>query len=260
MPLTEFQRKVLKLLAANRNPENYVAGGIVLNQAPESPRYSDDADLFHDTAESVFASADADAQTLANHGYRVDWESRQPAFQRAVASLGSDSMRLDWAFDSAFRFFPIESEPDLGFRLSVWDAGINKLLALVGRAEPRDAIDVLYFHRTMLSLGATCWAGAGKDPGYTPELLLNEAARLARFTVDDFNALNLRPGYSVQDFRQEWMAAVESARRLIATLPAADVGCLYLNSDGKPVEPSVEMLTTLKKHFGSVRGAWPTVE
>lgn len=31
MPLTAFQREILSLLAQNRNPDNFEAGGIVLN-------------------------------------------------------------------------------------------------------------------------------------------------------------------------------------------------------------------------------------
>jgi hypothetical protein len=34
MPLTPFQREVVHLLAANRNPESHVAGGAVINRAP----------------------------------------------------------------------------------------------------------------------------------------------------------------------------------------------------------------------------------
>lgn len=36
MPLTEFQRNILLLLAKNRNPDSYIAGGIVLNQTKET--------------------------------------------------------------------------------------------------------------------------------------------------------------------------------------------------------------------------------
>jgi hypothetical protein len=53
MPLTPFQAELLKLLAANRSPDSFVAGGTVLNAAPDSPRFSRDLDIFHDAVKSV---------------------------------------------------------------------------------------------------------------------------------------------------------------------------------------------------------------
>jgi hypothetical protein len=64
MPLGTFEREVLRLLAANRNPDSYVAGATVLNQNPGSPRTSKDVDLFHDTIESLAYSVDRDLATL----------------------------------------------------------------------------------------------------------------------------------------------------------------------------------------------------
>lgn len=56
MPLTPFQTTVLKLLAANRSPESFVAGGIALN-AREPVRWSADVDLFHDAEDAVIVRA-----------------------------------------------------------------------------------------------------------------------------------------------------------------------------------------------------------
>lgn len=40
MPLTTFQSEVLEVLAGNRSEESHFAGGLVLNAAPDSARYS----------------------------------------------------------------------------------------------------------------------------------------------------------------------------------------------------------------------------
>ena len=40
--------ELLALIAANRNPESYVSGATVLHIAEDTPRFSDDLDLFHD--------------------------------------------------------------------------------------------------------------------------------------------------------------------------------------------------------------------
>ena len=47
MPLSNIQSEILRLLAAHRNPESYVAGAVPLNR--DGPRYSDDIDIFHDS-------------------------------------------------------------------------------------------------------------------------------------------------------------------------------------------------------------------
>ena len=49
---------------------------------------------------------------------------------------------------------------------------MNKVLALAGRDEPRNFLDINYINREIISLGALCWAACGKDPGFSPTMLL----------------------------------------------------------------------------------------
>jgi len=58
MPLSRIQIEVLKLLAAHRDPESYVAGATPLNL--KGPRYSGDIDVFHDREERVAWVVDSD--------------------------------------------------------------------------------------------------------------------------------------------------------------------------------------------------------
>src|SRR5690606_28955172 len=73
MALTEFQRTVCRIIARNRiaGGESYVAGGTALNAATAAARISRDIDLFHDTAEAVASSWEADRRLLEGEGYRV---------------------------------------------------------------------------------------------------------------------------------------------------------------------------------------------
>ena len=259
MPLTEFQRGILCLLARNRNPESYVAGGIVLNQTQETPRFSKDIDVFHDAESMVAAAAMADASTLKSNGYEVHWIIRESGYFRASVSNQQQSVKVEWVRNSAFRFFPTETDPEMGYRLNIWDVAINKILALVGRSEIRDYVDVLHLHKTKLSLGALCWAAAGKDPGWTPELILNEAIRTARYTEEDLQRLPLSQAVSLQELKQQWLAAIGSAQEIIQKLPPKDVGCLYLDAKGQPFtpDPSSPGFAQVRRHFGSIKGAWP---
>ncbi|HYT94376.1 MAG TPA: nucleotidyl transferase AbiEii/AbiGii toxin family protein [Gemmataceae bacterium] len=261
MPLTPFQKEVLLLLAAHRNPESHAGGGAVINRAQTSPRYSADLDLFHDVADRVLASAEADTAALTSQGLTVRWLLRQPFLQRAEVSRGTERLRLDWCFDSAFRFFPVQPDPEFGYCLHPADLATNKALALAGRAEVRDFVDILYLHDNYLSLGAICWAACGKDQGFTPSSLLEGAARHMKFREEDLASEHLARPISLPDLKAAWLIAVAQAEALLAKLPAADVGCLYLDRNLAPCtpDPSAPDFPQLTPHFGSVRGAWPVV-
>jgi hypothetical protein len=261
MPLTAFQSETLRLLAARRSPESFLAGGTVLNAGADSPRYSKDLDIFHDIEASVAASAAADAAVLQQAGYAVQWLLRQPMFQRAEVIWNGNRLLIEWVFDSAFRFFPVERDALTGWKLNLYDAATNKLLALMGRGEPRDYLDVLFFHQRHLSLGALCWASAGKDPGVNPFMILQECQRTTHFRPEQFRELQLAAPLDLQSWKQTWIEGSREAKSLLQRLPPEEIGCLYLDARGKPVtpDPASEQFATLRRHFGSVRGAWPVI-
>ncbi|MBI2438708.1 MAG: nucleotidyl transferase AbiEii/AbiGii toxin family protein [Lentisphaerae bacterium] len=249
----------MRLLAAQRNPENYLAGATILHRDSSSPRYSEDLDFFHDVEESVAGSAELDADVLRRNGYGVDWVLRAPTFYRAVVRKADEQIKLEWAVDTAFRFFPVERDELCGYRLHPTDAAINKLLALAGRREIRDFVDTLYVHETSLSLGALAWAACGKDPGYTPELLLDQMGRHAIYTDADLARLELARPLRLADMKRQWLQAQDQALRLVQSLPASELGCLYLGSNGRPATPDPELpdFSSLLRHWGSLKGAWP---
>jgi hypothetical protein len=262
MPLGPFEQEVLRLLAVNRNPDSYVAGATVLNQDPASPRASKDVDLFHDTIESLATSADLDMATLRAAGFEViEAGRRHDTFCRALVRRGGKHTRIEWVFDSAFRFFPIEPDPDLGWRLNFWDVAVNKVLALAGRSEIRDWVDVLHLHRRRLHLGALAWAGTGKDPGLSPEAIIRWGGRQAVYRPEDLADLTLSEPVTLPQLKERWLEASSAALELIARLPLHEVGCLYLDRAGQPVcpDPTATEFRKLTRHFGSVKGAWPRI-
>jgi hypothetical protein len=114
MPLTRIQAQVLKAIAANRSPESYLAGATVLHCDSDTPRFSQGLDLFHDLAESVARCAEADAATLQDAGYELRWLLRTPAFYRAVLSAAGEQLQIEWAQNSAYRFFPVQEDGQCG--------------------------------------------------------------------------------------------------------------------------------------------------
>ena len=261
MPLGDFEKTILRLLAANRNPESYIAGATVFLRRDDSPRRSQDIDVFHDTAESLRQAATQDAAVLEKNGHQLEWTERQDLFRRAVVSKAGQATKMEWACDSAFRFFPVQSDAEFGFVLHPLDSATNKLLALAGRGELRDYLDVLFLHRKVLSLGALAWAACGKDSGFTPQFLIEETQRLAHYPAARWNTLLLREPIDPVECKRQWLEAVAEAKNLFPKLPPEEVGCLYLDAESQAVTPAPGSpdFSKLRRHHGCVRGAWPAV-
>ena len=206
-------------------------------------------------------SAETDAATLRDAGWELSWLLRTPTFHRAVVGAEERVLKIEWAQDSAFRFYPVQEDERFGYRLHDADAAVNKVLALAGRSEIRDFVDVLHLDDSYLPLGALAWAACGKDPGFTPEFLLEHAARHVAYTRRDLDRLSLREPLDLGVLKRRWLAALARARTLVAGLPPDEIGCLYVDSGGRPVAPApaADSFHSLTRHRGCVRGAWPTV-
>jgi hypothetical protein len=256
MPLTEFQREIAILLASNRSEDSYLAGGAALHIEPNSRRYSNDLDYFHDSIERVASAFEADSKLLAGAGYVVSVEMNQRGFIRAVASRASDATKIEWAHDSAWRFMPPVRSTEAGVQLHPIDLAVNKMLALVGRDEPRDFLDILFIHEEILPLGALLWAAVGKDPGFTPLSMLEIARRRGKYRPEDFSRLNLAKPVDLVTNKQVWLAALDESEKFIRTRPPGDAGCLYYSKRKSAfVMPAAE--SDAVPHFGTSGGVLP---
>jgi hypothetical protein len=257
MPLTTFQAAIAELLAVNRSSDSYLAGGAAMHIEPNSKRYSNDLDYFHDSEERVAVAVHDDTRLLEQSGYQVEVLMQQPGFARALVRKGEEATKLEWAHDSAWRFLPTVRGERSGFQLSAIDLAINKLLALVGRDEPRDYLDI---HEAMdlLPLGALCWAAAGKDPGFTPAMLLDLLRRRGRYRPEDFARLHLAQPVDLPKLKLRWLAALDAAERFFTTRDPNEVGCLYYSrSLGNFVEPQPG--DDVVPHYGRPGGVLPTL-
>lgn len=263
VPLTELQRAILALLAVNRAPDSYLAGGAALHFAPNSIRYSNDLDFFHDTVQRVATAFNMDLALLTESGYEVEVELSQPGFIRAVVRRDGGATRVDWAHDSAWRFMPPVRDALGGFLLHEVDLAINKVLALAGRDEPRDYLDIVFVHRRILPLGALCWAAVGKDPGFTPLSLLELLKRRGRHTPSELARLHLAVPVDLVATKTIWLSALEEAELFVRARPDAELGCLYFSASRNAfvMPPPESDLSSqgLSLHFGSPGGVLPQV-
>ncbi len=259
MPLTPIQLRIARLLAGNRTPDSHLAGGAALHFAPNSMRYSNDLDYFHDSVERVATAFESDRRELERNGYAVETEMSQPGYLRALVSLGKETTKIEWAHDSAWRFMPVLSHPDVGFQLHPIDIAVNKLLALASRDEPRDFIDVLYINRRILPLGPLCWAAVGKDPGFSPLSLLELLKRRGRHRTEDFSALMVVVPLDVAGMKAEWLKMLDEADTFIRKAPPDQIGCLYYSREaGTFVEPQRDAVAgDIELHYGTPGGVLP---
>ena len=71
------------------------------------------------------------------------------------------------------------------------------------------SVSALHLHDTYLSLGALVWAACGKDPGFTPEFLLDYAGRHVAYTQADLDRLSFR----LPDLSQNQVTLLAADRR-----------------------------------------------
>lgn len=263
MPLTTFQRTLLATLATTSGDDRYLAGGAAMHFAPNSVRYSDDLDFFHDSEARVASAFAADRATLEQAGYAVQVELSLPGFVRAAVRRDADATRIDWAHDSAWRFMPLVRDPLGGLLLHPVDLAINKVLALAGRDEARDFVDILFVHRRVLTLGALCWAAVGKDPGLTPLSLLELLKRRGRYQPAEFSRLHLAEPFDLPESKREWLDALAGVEAFVRERPPEELGCLYFAvRDERFVVPSAAATLAAQgivPHYGAPGGVLPRV-
>jgi hypothetical protein len=268
MALTDLQRRICRLLAANRiaSGESYVAGGAALNELIGAARLSRDVDLFHDTTEALEATWRADRGLLESEGYSVVVLRERAGLVEAEVADAADRARLEWARDSAYRFFPLQEHDELGLTLHPVDLATSKVLALVGRLEVRDWVDIIASDARIQPLGYLAWAASGKDPGWGPAAIIEVAARTGRYSVDEVAELAFEgEAPDAADLASAWHRMLGLARETLDLLPPAEAGTCVLGRDGalmraSPAELAIALdAGEVRFHRGSIRGALPSI-
>lgn len=275
MSLSPLQLAICRVLAPLRREdgESYFAGGSTLDFATDSPRRSRVLDLFHDSEEALARSVERDEAALRAAGFAVEVRRRGPSHVTARVtrpsspdpSTASSSTDLEWSHDSAYRFFPLVESEEFGLALHPFDLATNKTLALVGRLEPRDWIDMIHANERIQPLGYLAWAACGKDPGFSPSSILEESKRATRYAREEIEALDFDgPPPDAGDLSRRWKEIVREAERVVAALPAPEAGkCVVDASTGGLLRAPAERLPQLLAdraisfHPGRLRGAWP---
>ena len=200
-----------------------------------------------------------DAQGLYKLNREGEEWSKPTPFRKARVRRGAEEVEVDWAHDSAFRFFPIVPDSLFGWRLHLFDMATNKALALTARSETRDYVDILELSR-LYPLAAIAWAACGKDPGFTPLSTIKWMKRFAKIDIAKLQEIKARALDPVA-MKEEWLtrsyAAEEEIIRVADAQPDLPIGVAFVDAQGEPgwigADPS------LRPHAPSLRGTWPVV-
>jgi hypothetical protein len=268
MAVTPLQRKVCRLIAERlkASGERYVAGGVALNLAAGGMRLSRDIDLFHDTTKALNESWKSDVEIFEKNGLGVSVLREAEGFKEAMIKGQGEELLIQWSRDSAFRFFPLVENEELGLTLYPFDLATNKVLALAGRLEPRDWIDVLECNDKIQPLGYLAWAACAKDPGFNPKSLLAEARRSGRYSQDELQELSFSgPTPDAAQLGVRWHEILREAEDVAAALSGQPVGVCILESSGRLCRRPAGQISgalardELRFHEGSIRGSIPVI-
>jgi hypothetical protein len=223
----------------------------------DGPRFSGDIDIFQDTEQRLEAAAQADAKALSAAGLEFSWKKIVTGKREAEVKGLGEKMRLEWVHDSAFRFFPTQRDDVFGYVLHPVDLATNKTSAAADRREPRDVVDLVTIHETILPLGAAICAAVGRFPGQSPEEMLADIMRHSRFTAEEFRVLATERPIDVPDLHRRIRGMIEDAGRFISRIPSDAVGVIFLER-GRAVQPDLGSLEKYQRHTGTLGGVWPS--
>jgi len=179
--LTALQDEVLDAFF-QRERGFFLTGGAALAGFHLGHRTTDDLDLFtrHELAfeRGRFVLADVAAAI----GGELQIRQNAPGFQRLFLSRGDEGLVIDIVKDTGPQLHPDKLQRDNIVLDPADEILANKLTALVGRAEERDLIDVMFLERAGYSVETALPAALAKDGGCTPATL---AWLLSEITVPD---------------------------------------------------------------------------
>lgn len=168
--LSPLQRELAAAFSA-RTSHFYLTGGAALVGFYLHHRLTDDLDFFtQDRLEFERAQAIL-TDAASSIGATVVFTQGSHAFHRALATRENESVVFDLVYEPVVQVCTVKPRVE-GIAVDpVEEIMANKLTALVGRAEERDIIDVMFLEQTGLRVEDHLDAALKKDGGCTPATL-----------------------------------------------------------------------------------------
>jgi hypothetical protein len=182
--LSALQEQVARIVAALPEANGFaLAGGAALVLTQIVDRQTRDLDFFGASADDVDRLLPRVQAELSAIGLAVRVDRQSHGFARLTITSDDETTELDLAADARIR--PTEDGP-LGPVLSIEELAADKLLALFGRAQARDFIDVAAL-AGRLGFERLCALASEKDPGFSLPVLGEMLGSFRRFSAADLN-------------------------------------------------------------------------
>lgn len=205
--LTELQRSVLAAFFA-REREFFLTGGGALAGFHLGHRETLDLDLFTTRPEAFERARLVLAEVAAALGTTLEVRQEAPGFRRVVLAYGDEAVVVDTVLDRVPQV--VEDKLDVeGVRVDPpREILVNKLCAVIGRAEERDLVDLWALERSGLRIEDALSDALMKDGGCTPATL---AWLLDQVVIPE--GMSLPGGASVTELREWLTGLVQRMRR-----------------------------------------------
>lgn len=181
--LSPLQRRIAIIVAGLPEAEDFaLAGGAALIVHGAIDRTTRDLDFFGLEPHAVDRLAPATERALRAEGLVVERVLHNPGFVRLLVSADDDRTEVDLGSDA--RLFPVEEGP--GFPLlTTEELAVDKVLAVFGRAEARDFVDLMAIE-DRFGLDRLLEVAAEKDHGFDPLVFSDMTERFDRLRRDEF--------------------------------------------------------------------------
>ena len=214
MALTTAQTRVAFLALHLPEAEGFVlAGGGAMLAHGLVDRPTHDLDLFSADAAALPPLAAALTRALDAAGMTVTSGHTAPGYQQLTVAVGDETVLVD------VRMWPAKILA-VGSVLSIEELAADKTLALFGRAEPRDLVDVAALAATLGADRLLEFASA-KDADFD-QAVLGDAVRFAAAQPDSrFTSLGLTPAglTALRHWAQSWHQQLTGASPDAAQAP-----------------------------------------
>lgn len=208
--LDSIQKTILASITKIPELESfYLTGGTALSAFYLFHRKSRDLDIFTSEEELILPFSFKIEKALKEEGFEMERTRGLHSFiELYVRSLGESTV-LHIALDSPFRLEPLKDAEEFpGLKIdSLPDIAANKLLALFGRANLRDFIDVFFLVKEKFRKSELIEKAMKKDPGFDLYWLGTALERINEYAGDSSEMHLLIKSCSFHDLKEffnEW--------------------------------------------------------
>ncbi|MHB8219075.1 MAG: nucleotidyl transferase AbiEii/AbiGii toxin family protein [Acidimicrobiales bacterium] len=181
--LSPLQQRIATIIASLPEAEDFaLAGGAALIVHGAVERTTHDLDFFGLEPGAVDRLAPAAERALRAGGLSVERLLTNPGFVRLLVATDDERTEVDLGSDA--RLFPVDQGPGFSL-LTTEELAVDKVLAVFGRAEARDFMDLMAVE-DRFGLDRLLAIAAEKDHGFDLIVFSDMTDRFGRLRRDEF--------------------------------------------------------------------------